>query len=264
MTSLSTLLRRLVAGGRLPDFLVLGAQKAGTTSLYELLRQHPQVFLPTCKEVHYFSLHADRPVSWYTSHYLRVPAGLRCGDVTPYYLFHPEAPDRIRRLLPKARLIALLRDPVERAISQYFHARRHGFETLELSAALAAEAERLAGADRILRRRGATHYSHQKHSYLSRSRYERQLQRYGELFPSQQMLVLKSEDLFTRPERIWHQLQEFLGLEAHPLPGPMARANSGSGAAAHVPREQRRRMREDLAATYEAVERLYGITWPPP
>lgn len=258
------MLQRLREGRALPQFLVIGAQKAGTTSLHELLKQHPGVFLPACKEVHYFSQYADRPVSWYASHYRGARPGRRCGDITPYYLFHPWAPGRIHRLLPRVRLIVLLRDPVERAISHYFHALRHGSETLGLEAALAAEPSRLQGAESILLQPGATHYSHQKHSYMSRSRYERQLERYEALFPSHQLLILKSEELFSQPDRVWNQLQQFLGLASHPLPGPMVHANPGSGAAASVALEQRRRMRDDLAGTYAAMERRYGISWPSP
>jgi hypothetical protein len=248
----------------MPDFLVIGAQKAGTTTLHELLRRHPDVFLPACKEVHYFSLHADRPAGWYSAHFRQARGGARCGEATPYYLFHPEAPGRIRRLLPKVRLVVLLRDPVERALSQYFHARRHGFEMLGLEAALEAEAARLEGAEHELSTPGATHYSHQKHSYMSRSRYERQLEPYRTLFPAEQLLVLKSEDLFNHPERGWHQLLEFLGLGPHPLPGPLARANGGTGASSLVTPEQRFRMREDLAATHEVISQTYGISWPSP
>ena len=160
---------------RLPDFLVLGTQKGGTTSLQQLLGHHPEVFLAAGKEVHYFSLHHDQPLSWYAAHYATAAADQRCGDITPFYLFHPEIPGRIRALLPQVKLIALLRDPVERALSQVFHARRLGFEPLEPAEALAAEPARLASGDP---------FSLQKHSYVARSRYLEQLQRYEALFPA--------------------------------------------------------------------------------
>ena len=142
----------------LPHFLGLGTQKGGTTSLQQLLEQHPGVYLPPCKEVHYFSLHAEEPARWYAKHYRDARRGQRRGDITPFYLFHPDVPARIHALLPRARMIVLLRDPVERALSQVFHARRHGFETLEVADALAAEPERLASGNA---------YSFQKHSYVA-------------------------------------------------------------------------------------------------
>ena len=245
----------------LPHFLVLGTQKGGTTSLHRLLAQHPQVFLPACKEVHYFSLHDQQPLSWYADHYREAQPGQRRGDITPYYLFHPRAPQRIRRVLPKARLIVLLRDPVERALSQVFHARRHGFEPLELEAALAAETERLTGAEERLREPGSADYSHQKHGYVSRSRYEQQLQRYEALYPSKQLLVLRSEDLFSATEHSWHRIQAFLGLDPFPLPAPLERANSGQGEADEVPKEVRVQLRCDLAGTAVAMRQRYGIQW---
>ena len=115
---------------RLPHFLGLGTQKGGTTSLQKLLEQHPGVYLPPCKEVHYFTVHTKKPADWYAAHYSRAQPRQRRGDITPFYLFHPEVPNRIRSLMPRARMIVLLRDPVERALSQVFHARRHGFEAL--------------------------------------------------------------------------------------------------------------------------------------
>jgi hypothetical protein len=245
----------------LPHFLGLGTQKGGTTSLQRLLSQHPQVHLPTCKEVHYFSLHDHEPPGWYAAHYAGAEAGQLRGDITPYYLFHPRAPQRIRALLPRARLIVLLRDPVERALSQYFHARRHGFEPLELEAALAAEAERLAGSEGRLAAPGSSDYSHQKHSYVSRSRYEQQLERYEALFPRRQLLVLRSEDLFQHTETSWQRIQAFLGLDPVPLPAPLERANAGRGEADAVPATVRELLRRELGPTATAMGERYGIHW---
>lgn len=245
----------------LPHFLVLGTQKGGTTSLHRLLAQHPHVYLPACKEVHYFSLHDQQPLGWYAEHYAKAQPGQRRGDITPYYLFHPRAPHRIQEVIPRVRLIALLRDPVERALSQVFHARRHGFEPLELEAALAAEPGRLQGAEERLAAPGSTDYSHQKHSYVARSRYEQQLARYEGLFSPRQLLVLRSEDLFAEPGRIWDQIQAFLGVPAVPLPAPLERANAGQGEAAAVSPTIRARLRTQLAPTAAAIRNRYGFDW---
>lgn len=245
----------------LPHFLGLGTQKGGTTSLHRLLALHPQVFLPSCKEVHYFSLHDHEPLSWYSEHYREARPGQLRGDITPYYSFHPRAPERIRAVLPQARLIMLLRNPVERALSQFFHARRHGFEPLELEAALAAEPERLAGAAARLAAPGSSDYSHQKHSYVSRSRYAEQLARFEALFPQRQLLVLRSEDLFESTEACWARIQAFLGLSPVPLPAPLERANAGRGEAETVPEAVRAQLRQQLAATTTAMAERYGIHW---
>ena len=237
---------------RLPHFLGLGTQKGGTTSLQKLLEQHPGVYLPPCKEVHYFSLHAKEPASWYAAHYSDAQWRQRRGDITPFYLFHPDVPTRIRTLLPRAQMIVLLRDPVERALSQVFHARRHGFETLEIADAIASEPQRLASG---------SEYSFQKHSYVARSRYLEQLDRFEKLFPKEQLLVLKSEDLFDHTEAVWEQIQRFLQLRSIPLPIAPPRANAGRGEAQAVPAVVRKRLREALSTTASGVKERYGIEW---
>ena len=236
----------------LPHFLVIGTQKGGTTSLHKLLSLHPDIFLPECKEVQYFSLHADKPISWYAKQFNVAKPGQLRGDISPYYMFHPEAPRRIKQLLPKVRLIALLRDPVERTLSQYFHAHRHGFEELELHAALAAEPARLASGDT---------YSLQKHSYLSRSCYLEQLDRYEALFAKRQILVLRSESLFNKTEAIWERIQRFLHIQDRPLPMPLPRANAGQGEANNIDHSVQDELRRKLASTAEGVQTRYGFGW---
>jgi hypothetical protein len=246
---------------RLPDFLGIGTQKGGTTSLQKLLELHRGAYLPAAKELHYFSLHGDRGAAWYAEQFSAAGSEQRCGEITPYYLFHPEAPGRIQALLPQARLMVLLRDPVERALSQYFHARRLGFEALELAEALAAEPARLQGSTARLSKPGSADHSHQKHSYVSRSRYEQQLERYAALFPTEQLLVLRSEDLFGHTEACWQEIQAFLGLDPLPLPAPLQRANAGRGEADAVPESLRTALRHELAPTAAAMRQRYGIDW---
>jgi hypothetical protein len=251
---------RLTHDLRLPGFIVLGTQKGGTTTLHQLLRRHPDIFLPQQKEVHYFSLHDDQSLNWYSNHYQEAGNHQLCGDITPYYLFHPRCPCSIHTALPQAKLIVLLRDPVERTISQFFHAKRHGFEPLDLEAALDAEATRLADAAAALQQPGNVHFSHQKHSYVSRSRYEEQLQRYEALFPRQQILVCRSEDLFGNMPTCLERITHFLGVA--PLSTPAAtQANAGRGEAAKVPNAVRDQLRCTLAPTAAAIRARYGFDW---
>ena len=233
---------------RLPDFLGLGTQKGGTTYLHGLLAQHPQVQMAHPKELQFFSLHWSRGVAWYSRHFDAVAAGQSCGEVTPYYLFHPLAPERIHAVLPNAKLIVLLRDPVERALSQYFHSKRLGLEPLDLEDALVEEPKRLANAEAVLRR-GQAHKSHQHHSYLSRSRYEQQLSRFEKLFPASQLLILRSEDLFDQSQGIWERVLDFLELDSYPLPRSMFRY-AGQGEGASVSPELRQLLRQQLANTF--------------
>ena len=237
---------------RLPDFLVLGTQKGGTTTLQQLLIQHPGVCLAPGKEVHYFSKHWDQPAAWYASHYADAAPDQRCGDITPFYLFHPQAPKRIHSLLPNAQLIVLLRDPVERALSQYFHSVRLRFETLPLEDALAAEEERLST--------GKLQHL-QEHSYVSRSRYLEKLDRYLELFPGRQLLVLQSETLFADPTATWRQIEAFLDLPQAPCPAAAPKANAGQGEARAVTAGIRRDLRRQLEATALGVRERFGFGW---
>ena len=237
---------------RLPDFLGLGTQKGGTTTLHQLLGLHPDVHLPDRKEVHYFDLQPEQPASWYAEQFSSARPGQHCGEITPFYLFHPEVPARIRALLPEAKLLVLLRDPVERALSQVFHARKRGFERLEPAAAIAAADRRLASGDPECL---------QKHSYVARSRYLEQLERYDALFPAHQLLVMQSEALFQNPEPVWQRLQDFLGLTPVPLPEVMPRANAGDAHARDVDPDLRKQLRRLLTTTAEGVRERYGFGW---
>ena len=246
---------------RLPDFLVSGTQKGGTTYLHGLLQQHPQVVLAHPKYLHNFSLHHGHGLDWYANHFAGASVDQRCGEVTPYYLFHPLAAERIHAAIPDVKLIVLLRDPVERALSQYFHSRRLGLEPLELEAALAAERGRLADADATLLR-GESHRSHQQHSYLSRSRYEQQLRRFKDLFSDEQLLVLRSEDLFEQPKRVWEEVLMFLGLEVIALPNVdtslLYRANVQAQQELFALKQQ---LFDQLHPSYTAMYLQYSIRW---
>ena len=244
-----------------PHFLGIGTQKGGTTTLYQLLQPHPEVFLPSNKEVHYFTKHYGLGEAWYLEHFQAAAPGQLRGEITPYYLFHEAAPERIRNLRPDMRLIALLRDPVERSLSQYFHSRRLGLEDLPLHEALAVEAERLAGSEAVIREPGGTHASHQEHSYLARSRYELQLQRYFSLFGRSNVLVLRSEDLFEQPQASLKALSEFLGISPFSADTVVPKANPGAGEASGVPISVREHLAQELAPTYRWLEQELGLSW---
>lgn len=246
---------------KFPNFLGLGVQKGGTTSLQQLLEQHRNVFLPRVKELHYFSLHYSKGKAWYASQFAEAGSNQLSGEITPYYLFHPEAHKRISMLLPKAKLIVLLRDPVDRALSQYFHSKRLGLEPLGLEEALQAEETRLDRANEVLIQSDGHHQSHQEHSYLSRSRYEKQLPAWQKLYPMEQLLVLRSEDLFEQPALTWKRILLFLELPLIPLPALSAPANSGLGEASRVVPQLRKTLRERLAPTYAWAAEQHDMQW---
>lgn len=230
----------------LPDFLIIGTQKGGTTSLHDQLCAHPLVLPPVQKEVHYFTHNATRPESWYRSHFpaaaRHAPAGRRAvtGEATPYYLFHPGAPARARSLLPAVRLIVLLRDPVARALSHHNHELALGYEDLPFESALAAEDGRLAGeAERLAADPRATSHAHQHFSYVARGRYADQLERWLEHYSRQQLLVLISEEFFADPARVTLEAQRFLALPEEP---PQSLAPRNARRYARVDDRLRRRL----------------------
>ncbi len=212
----------------LPTVLLIGGQKCGTSSLHHYLVQHPDIGEPQHKEVHYFDINADRSTRWYRAQFPMRGIYPHAIDSSPYYLFHPAAPARAHELLPDARLIVLLRDPVARTYSHYHHARRHGFETLEFDAAIAREEERLAGSEQLLlTSRGARSLSHQRHSYVSRSVYAPQIARWLAHFDREQFLFLSSEELFADPAAVVSRVQSWLGVSAQ-LPDQLAARNVGT------------------------------------
>jgi hypothetical protein len=202
-----------------PDFIVLGAQRAGSTSLYRYIIQHPLVAPATVKEVKYFSYFHRRPRGWYRRQFPdSLPPGGQTGEATPYYLFHPHAARRIRERAPHARLIVVLRNPVDRAYSHYFHERRRGTETLSFEDALAHEAGRLAGEEERMRSdEDYNSLAHQLHSYQRRGQYADQLRSWYELVPRDRLLVLRSEDLYADPSTTIDVVTSFLGLPEAPL-----------------------------------------------
>jgi len=218
---------RVVTGALrvLPDFIIIGAQKGGTSSLYRYLTEHPTVAPGVGKELHYFDWHFHRGTSWYRAHFptavyrevFRARTGQRlvAGEASPYYLFHPHTPKRVKALLPNVKLIALLRDPVERTLSAYHHQVRRGGEPLSLLEALDREPDRLADeTDRLRRDEAYNSFAHRRFSYLSRGIYADQLDAWFRMFPREQLLVIRSEDFFDNPAAIFGQVLDVLGLPA--------------------------------------------------
>lgn len=234
-------LRRAVRGGRawirgatrpgpLPDFLILGGQRCGTTSLFHYLRAHPQVRPATGKELQYFTLHHARGERWYRGHFPVTEPGQVTFEASPYYLFHPDVPARVAATLPAGRFVVLLRDPVERAYSHYLHTRAYGAEPLDFAAALAAEPDRLAAALRDGTATRRAHAALRNHSYAARGRYAEQLDRWFAQVPRERVHVVRSEDLYADPATVYGELLRFLGLDPF-VPAAFERHTRRRGAA---------------------------------
>ena len=202
--------------GPLPHAIVIGAQKGGTTALAAALARHPALAPARRKEAHFADWNWHRGEGWYRRLFRDRP-GERGFEATPNYLFFPHAAARLARVVPGARLIALLRDPVERAVSHHRYERQRGGETLSFAEAIAAEAKRTDGDwARALDDPGAWTTALQRHSYLRRGLYGEQLERWHAHFPADQILVLDSAELFARPEEVLCRVLDFLGVPRRP------------------------------------------------
>lgn len=221
---------RVTAPGRMqPAFLVIGAQRCGTTSLFRVLSDHPDVVRPTAsKGIGFFDVNYHRGRRWYAGHFpLRV---IRHGKMTfessGYYAFHPAASGRIRRELPDAKVVLMVRNPVDRAHSAHRHELARGYEHLEFSEALKMEPKRLEGeVEKMLRDPRYLSFGHRHHAYLSRGRYIEQLERFARDLGREQVYVVDADRLFTDPNTELTAL--FSWLELTPwLPAGFSRWNA--------------------------------------
>jgi hypothetical protein len=203
----------------LPDVVILGAQRGGTTSLFDWLAGHPAVAASSTKEVHYFDRYYDNGDLWYRAHFPLKLSRRLALEATPYLLFSPVAPGRVAADLPSStRFIVLLRDPVQRAISHYWHSRRIQAEDQPLAVALAREEERLAGQGDIVLAGGES-FAFRNFSYKARGHYAEQLERWFDVIDPKRFLVMESEALFGDREGPAGVL-DWLGLspQRHPFP----------------------------------------------
>lgn len=209
----------------MPDFIIIGAQRGGTTSLYNYLAEHPGIGAASIKEVHFFdSRHFAQGEAWYRAHF---PTTIRkyvverarrrsflTGEASPYYLFHPHAPARVAAMLPGVKLIVMLRNPVDRAYSHYYHEIAGRHEPLpSFEEAIDGEEQRLAGE--LEKMQADEHYhsfNHRHFSYLARGIYAGQLQNWLRYFPREQLLLLRSEDFYADPRAVFKRTLAFLDL----------------------------------------------------
>jgi hypothetical protein len=215
-------LRRVLGGARAtPHFMLIGAQKSGTSSMFAYLKQHPQIVRPVFKEPYYFDRHYHRGLSWYGCNFPTRSAIDRMNDrhgrahltfeATATYVFDEHVPDRIASDIDTRKFIVLLRDPVDRAISAYWHARRMGRETRSLDEALKMdldwyEAEKAFEDGSGPKPDGAP----PRPAYLRRGIYHRWVARWQRTFSSTSLLVLQSEAMFADPKGVMERVFEFL------------------------------------------------------
>jgi hypothetical protein len=207
----------------LPDFLIIGGQRCGTSSLYYYLTEQRGISSAATKEVHFFDDFFARGIHWYRAQF---PTSINkyyvermrnhhflTGEASPYYIFHPHAPGRISAVLPHIKLIALLRNPIDRAYSQHWLEVKGRYETLSFEEAIKCEQDRIAGErEKILSDENYHSFKHRRYTYLTRGIYIDQIEYWLNYFPRDQFLILKTEDLYSNPASIVRQTLEFLGI----------------------------------------------------
>lgn len=217
--------RRLTARMRtLPDFLVLGAMRCGTTSLYTYLSEHPDVLPSWTKEIHYLDRRYARGADWYRAnfplavsrhwHALRHGRQASVFESTPAYMAHPDGARRLAGIVPKARLVVLLRNPADRAYSHYQLNVRSGRERHTFDKALEREGRRIDGErQRLLGDQTYRSRKYFRYGYRTRGLYLDQLLEYERFFGREQILVLKSEDFFEDTQQVYDEVVRFLDLQ---------------------------------------------------
>lgn len=208
--------RKLSSGARpLPDFIQIGAQKGGSSALYKFICAHPDVVRAFVKEPHYFSgkFH-EKTLSWYKAQFPIKSTGQLVGEASPSYCTHPLAPKRIKELIPDVKLLFIVRNPVDRAVSNYFHSKRYGSEELEIADAFKrpladfeSEYQKMATED------GYHSSTYNRFGYLHKGLYAYHLKKWYEYFSPEQLLIVENNDLQTRPKDVYAEVCSFLGLK---------------------------------------------------
>ncbi|HTO00875.1 MAG TPA: sulfotransferase [Microthrixaceae bacterium] len=254
----------------LPDFVVIGAKRCGTTSLYRVLEQHPGMMplVPSAKYfpmaenmkgVHWFDRYPEHSDRWYRSHFATsfarnarqksIGGSVVSGEASPYYMFHPRAIDLSVAHLGDAKLVVMLRNPVDRAHSHYKEQVRNNSETLSFEDALAAEAAILEReVDLMAGDPSYYSYLHENRSYVAQSMYGAILSQWFGRIPSDRFKVIRSEDFYSDPQKVLAEVLEFLGLEPFEFQDLSPRnAAPGKGISAEVRQELWSTFQDDVS-----------------
>jgi len=200
----------------MPDFLIIGTQKGGTTSLYRYLSRHPNI-KPNyvVKELSFFDQYYQRGIPWYKSHFPKRKENYLYFEATTHYIFHPHTPKRIKKHLPNIKIIVLLRDPIFRAFSSYQHQVRAGREALSFDEAIRLEEDRIKDEElKIVKNEDYYSYNFQHFSYLERGMYAKQIKNWLHYFPMNQFIFLKSEDFYSNTRNSLEKVCNFLDIES--------------------------------------------------
>ncbi|MCB0619037.1 MAG: sulfotransferase domain-containing protein [Saprospiraceae bacterium] len=204
---------------KLPDFIIIGVQKSGTSSLYRYLEGHPGLKMSWRKQLHFFDQFYRKGIRWYRACFplIATNRSTKTGEATPYYILHPHAAERMARHLPDIRLIVMLRNPIDRAYSHFQMKKDQGWETAAtFEEAMDLEEDRLRPElDKMLSNPHYYSKQYRNFSYLTRGHYAEQLERWFNHFRREQLLIINSDRFFADPMAVLRETYEFLGLADH-------------------------------------------------
>ena len=211
----------------LPNFMCLGAAKSGTTTLYDILRQHPDIYIPAFKEPHFFDIPENykNGIEWYKRNYFRNANKKIIADFTPSYFFEKEAPKRIFKNLGRdMKFLVVFRNPVDRAYSHYLHSKRDDHESENFEKSLELEVSRLKKHENQ-----SDYLSYLRHSYVHQGLYAQMINRYLQYFSLDNFLFIHFEDeLLQERELTIKRILEFLEIDSSVLLRTDIRSNPSS------------------------------------
>ena len=241
----------------LPNFLIIGAARSGTTSVYSALQAHPDVYLPVNKrpEPHFFLKEAEfaKGLPYYEQRYFADWNGQRAvGEASTSYLFGADVPRRIHAALPEAKLICILRNPIDRAFSGYWHSVVSGLEPLSFEEAIAREDDRKRELD------GTALGEIAPFAYVERGLYHRQLQGWFKVFDRSRMRIMIFDDLLREPKQSMSGVAQFLeidpgGFQSIELQKENTSAPAGAAMSPDLRRSLTERFRHDIVALQDLL-----------
>ncbi len=256
-----------------PDYVIVGAQRCGTTSLFRALSKHPAMMpnVINAKGIHYFDTSYHQNLAWYLAHFpsllerdnhaAQLGQQAVAGEASPYYLYHPAGAARMAQAIPDAKIIVLLRDPVKRAISHHLHMVFEGHEPIvDIDKALDSESTRLKGIEqRLLNDPTFVSRDHQHFSYMARGHYAHQLETLFTHFDRKNVLVMTTDKLISNSESSLSTIQSFIGLE----PDPSIKLEKRNASSKFEPRpETIQRLTDEFAESNQRLKDVVDIEIP--
>ena len=207
--------RRIFAFNRMePSFIIIGEARCGTTSLFNYICENNRVLPPSKKEIHFFDYKFHNGKSWYKAYFPIKNKNKITGEATPYYFSHPKAAKRLKETFPKMKIILILRNPIDRAISSYYKQRKLSLEHIEsVEKAVDLEDVRLKESMYNMLNKNDYDYNHKNYAYVKRGLYYENLKRWMTLFDDDQMLIFEFDDLFGNLEANYKRVVDFLDID---------------------------------------------------